>query len=136
MTDTRARPAAAGDDVVARLRRWGASDYDTHAHLTLDGASIATVPWIRHATDLHEDMAQAAAAIEARDAEIARLRDTLEAQKQAALDMMEAKDKALLSLAGAILDREPHDAPLVPMRLRLAAIAALAPQPASDGGTP
>lgn len=112
MTDTRARQAAAGPDVLWRLRRLG----------ELNGGWPLPL--------------EAAAAIEARDAEIARLRDTLEAQKQAALDMMEAKDKALLSLASAILDREPHDWGLVPMRLRLAAMAALAPPPASDATPP
>lgn len=57
MTDTRARPAAAGDDVVARLR-------DLPNCHNLHGRVFRAVM-------------DAAAAIEARDAEIARLRAAL-----------------------------------------------------------
>lgn len=59
MTDTRARPAAAGDDVVARLR----------------DASVTAAARGRDELDaeVYHACMDAAAAIEARDAEIARL---------------------------------------------------------------
>jgi hypothetical protein len=113
MTAENTRAALPGD-LVARLRRWGASDYDTHACLTLDGEVVATVPWIRHATDLHGDVIEAADALAARDAEIARLRAALWA--------------ALPHLPGArsISHETPHGR----------ALAALSPPPASDGEKP
>ena len=51
-------------DVVARLREWSATDLDTHAVLRRRGRVVAEVPWVKHATDLHADLAQAAAEIE------------------------------------------------------------------------
>ncbi len=51
-------------DIVDRLREWSAADLDTHAVLRRRGRVVAEVPWVRHATDLSADMAQAAAEIE------------------------------------------------------------------------
>lgn len=54
-------------DILVRLAQWSASDLDTHAVLLCDGAQVAVVPWVRHATDLDELLHDARA-------EIARLR--------------------------------------------------------------
>lgn len=70
-------PVPTTTDIVARLREWSAADLDTHAVLRRKGRAVAEVPWVRHATDLHADLAQAAA-------EIGRLRS--EADKPDATD--------------------------------------------------
>jgi hypothetical protein len=47
-------------DIVARLREWSAADYDTSAVLRRNGEWVADVPWVRHATALHETVLHAA----------------------------------------------------------------------------
>ncbi len=51
-------------DIVDRLREWSAADLDTHAVIRRNGEWVGEMPWVKHATDLHADLAQAAAEIE------------------------------------------------------------------------
>ena len=94
----------------------------------LRAARVAT-PYGDGVPLLHE---MAAAAIEARDAEIARLRDVIDAFTNADGDIMTADELADWCRESEARATAAHEEN---MRLR-AAMAALAPQPASDGGTP